>query len=62
MRARILKTCTLVCGSGSEVEITQDQFLALGDAAQPLEGKKPKTKKPKTPKKPVSNLDTGTKE
>lgn len=62
MRARILKTCTLVCGPGSEVEITQDQLLALGDAAQPVEGKKPKTQKPKTPKKPVSKLGIGKKE
>lgn len=33
MRARITKTCTAVCGPGSIVEITQDQFLALGDCA-----------------------------
>ena len=59
MRARILKTCTLVCGPGSEVEITQDQLLALGDAAQPVEKK---AKGAKTAKAPVSNLDTGDKE
>lgn len=44
MRARIDKTCTLVCGPGSIVEITEDQFMALGDAAVRLPD--------------VSNLDT----
>ena len=46
MRARIVKPCTLVCGPGSIVEVTQDQLLALGDAAVALD------------KKGVSNLDT----
>ena len=59
MRARITQTRTVVCGPGSIVEITQDQFLALGDAAQPVEKK---AKGAKTAKAPVSNLDTGEKE
>ncbi|MCI9402200.1 MAG: hypothetical protein HFF04_00815 [Oscillospiraceae bacterium] len=44
MRARIDKTATVVCGPGSIVEITEDQFMALGDAAVRLPD--------------VSNLDT----
>lgn len=41
MRAAIKKTCTVVCGPGSVVEITRDQFLALGDAAVAVPEKKP---------------------
>ena len=55
MRARIRKTCTLVCGPGSEVEITQDQFLALGDAAVKAEVSDLDTKK-------TGNKKTGKKE
>lgn len=53
MRARILKTCTVVCGPDSIVEVTQDQFLALGDAAVEAEVPKldTKTKKATTTKK-----------
>lgn len=55
MKARIVKTCTVVCDAGSIVEITQDQFLALGDAAV-------KVSESKTAKTPVSKSDTGKKE
>lgn len=51
MRARIEKTCTVVCGPGSIVEITQDQFLALGDAAVKTDDvSKLDTKEPRKPK------------
>lgn len=33
MKARIVKPCTVVCGAGSVVEITPEQYAALGDAA-----------------------------
>lgn len=51
MRARILQTRTVVCGPGSIVEITQDQFLALGDAAVKAEVSDLDTKAPKKGKK-----------
>lgn len=50
MRARILKPCTVVCGPDSIVEVTQDQFLALGDAAVEAEVSSLDT----TPKKAAS--------
>lgn len=40
MRAQIVKTCTVVCSPGSVVEITQDQFLALGDSAVEMDTEK----------------------
>lgn len=51
MRARITQTRTVVCGPGSIVEITQDQFLALGDAAVKAEVSDLDTKTTKTAKK-----------
>lgn len=39
MTARIVKTCTVVCGRGSVVEVSQGQFEALGDCAVPVERK-----------------------
>lgn len=52
MRARILKTCTVVCGPDSIVEVTRDQFLALGDSAVEAEVSTLDTKPKKaTPKK-----------
>ncbi len=55
MRARITQTRTVVCGPGSIVEITQDQFLALGDAAVKAEVSDLDTKK-------TGNKKTGKKE
>jgi len=34
--AEILKPCTVTCQPGSVVEITEEQFRALGDAARYL--------------------------
>lgn len=47
-----MKTCTVVCGPDSIVEVTRDQFLALGDAAVEAEVSTLDTKPKKaTPKK-----------
>lgn len=36
MKARILKPCTVVCNEGSIVEITEGQFLALGNSCEKI--------------------------
>ena len=58
MKARILKPCTVVCNEGSIVEITEGQFLALGDSCEKIseevvadEPKEEKTTAKKTTKK-----------
>lgn len=45
MKARIIKPCTVVCGAGSIVEITPEQFAALGAAAVACKPKKKGKKK-----------------
>ena len=58
MKARILKPCTVVCNEGSIVEITEGQFLALGNSCEKIseevvidEPKEEKTTAKKTTKK-----------
>lgn len=53
MKAEILKRCSVVCEPGSIVEVSERQFAALGDFAQPVQTAKqteepPAKKSPKT--------------
>lgn len=46
MKAMIKETITVVCEPGSIVEISEDQFMALGNAAEAVTNEKLTTEKP----------------
>lgn len=56
MKVKILKACTVICEPGSIVEVSERQFLALGDFAKLAEAEE-KVEAPKRGRKPKEKED-----
>lgn len=50
MKAEIVKTCSVICEPGSIVEVSERQYMALGDFAVPVKQKAETPEKKAAPK------------